>query len=112
VLNSIPFPTGAFIVTRRSPNGAGLVEGHNKTRNLQDTNQFIFGDLVPQNIGVKEKGVRVHNNLRNGKGTRKKEGSVLQEPLIILEYYTIGPQTYVSPYTRIGDHTTIRNTEI
>jgi len=53
----------------------------------------------------------ITNNVGIGKGTVIHSRTTLRGPAIIGDHCEIDIHAFIGPYTSIGDHTTIRNTE-
>jgi glucose-1-phosphate thymidylyltransferase len=79
---------------------------------ILEANQLVLSDLKPFNKGKLEDHVTVTGNIAIEEGTVIRERCTLRGPLIIGMGCEIGPETYVGPYTSIGDNVVIRGGEI
>lgn len=83
-----------------------------KPNDLLEANQLILQELQPYNHGIIEETATITNNVGIGRGTVIHSRTAIRGPAIIGEYCEIGPNTYIGPFTSIGDKITIRNSEI
>ncbi len=83
-----------------------------KPQDLLEANQLVLQEIKPQNRGVVDESASVTSNVDIGQGTVIHARTTIRGPVIIGEYCEIGPNAYVGPYTSIGDHVKIVNSEI
>jgi glucose-1-phosphate thymidylyltransferase len=79
---------------------------------LLEANQLILQELQPYNHGKVEETATLTNNIRVGEGTVIHGRTTIRGLVVIGEHYEMGPNTYIGPYTSIGDGSTILNTEV
>ncbi|WP_456423182.1 glucose-1-phosphate thymidylyltransferase [Thermococcus sp.] len=80
-----------------------------KPEDLLDANRLILDDLKPE-IRVQTK-ARIHGRVVIGEGSEIDENTVIKGPVIIGQNVRIR-NSYIGPYTSIGDNVVIENTEI
>jgi len=85
------------------------VEGHGKARGLLEADRA--SETSPCNRGKVEDSSTITNNVGIGENTIVRSITT-SGPLIDGQQLFIDPNTYIGPYTRIGDYVTICNTEI
>jgi NDP-sugar pyrophosphorylase family protein len=91
----------------------GLVERLNPAAtDLLEANQLILQELQPYNNGKVEETASLTNDVGVGEDIVIHGRTTIRGPVIIGEHCEIGPNTYIEPYTSIGDHVRIANTEI
>ena len=83
-----------------------------KPEDILDANRLVLDEIKPTNEGEVEAGTSVQGKVSIGTNTVIKEGSVVKGPSIIGRGCEIGPNTYIAPYTSIGDNCKIVNGEI
>jgi len=83
-----------------------------KPGDLLEANQLILQELKPYNHGTIEDTATVTNSVGIGEGTITHSKTTIRGPVVIRTHCEIGPNAYIDPYTSIGDHATIRNTEM
>jgi glucose-1-phosphate thymidylyltransferase len=79
---------------------------------ILEVNRLLLDDLVPRVEGAVEEGAVVKGRVSIGRGTVLKQGSVVFGPTIIGENCTIDAETYIGPYTSIGDNTRVSRAHI
>jgi len=80
-----------------------------KPEDLLDANRLILDDLKPD-IRVQTR-ARIHGRVAIGEGSEIDENTVIKGPVIIGRNVKIR-NSYIGPYTSIGDNVVIENTEI
>jgi len=80
-----------------------------KPEDLLDANRLILDDLKPD-IRVQTK-ARIHGRVVIGEGSEIDENTVIKGPVILGKNVRI-KNSYLGPYTSIGDNVIIENTEI
>ncbi|NJE54449.1 glucose-1-phosphate thymidylyltransferase [Thermococcus sp. 21S9] len=80
-----------------------------KPEDLLDANRLILDDLKPD-VRVQTK-ARIHGRVVIGEGSEIDENTVIKGPVIIGRNVRIR-NSYIGPYTSIGDNVIIENTEI
>ena len=75
-------------------------------------NKPLLHDLESHNQGTIVEHAIIPNNVAIGEGSIVHSRTTIRGPAIIGEDCDIGPNVYIGSYTSIGDHATIRNTEI
>jgi len=83
-----------------------------KPEDLLEENQLILGELEPYNKGTVEDSVTITNKVAIGEDSIIHSRTTIRGPAIIGDRCEIGLNTYIGPYTSIGDNNTIWNTEI
>ena len=83
-----------------------------KPEDILHANKLVLDEMVAENKGKIEDGVRIHGRVSICEGTIIKKGTVIKGPVSIGKNCIIGPESYIGPYTSIGDNTTIENGEI
>lgn len=76
---------------------------------LLGANEALLRDLVPENRGTVEEGVRLLGDVRIGEGTRLRSGTYIEGPVSIGRDCDIGPHCYIRPFTSIGDRCRVGN---
>jgi len=79
---------------------------------ILEANQLVLSDLDTFNNGRFEDDVTATGRVAIEDGAVIKKNCRLRGPLIIGRNCEIGPETYVGPYTSIGDNAVIRGCEI
>jgi glucose-1-phosphate thymidylyltransferase len=79
---------------------------------ILEANQLILQDIETSIEGSVEEGAQTSGNVVIGEGSRILSGSLVKGPVVIGKNCGIGPDTYVGPYTSIGDDTRITGGEI
>lgn len=69
---------------------------------LLEANRLALDKQVPLVKGEVEDGVRIRGSASIGIGCRVKSGSYLEGPIFVDEDASIGPNSYLRPYTSIG----------
>ena len=80
-----------------------------KPEDILDANRFIL-DNIKTDIRV-HTNARIHGRVVIGEGTRIDESTVIKGPVVIGRNVRI-MNSYIGPYTSIGDNVVIENTEI
>jgi len=80
-----------------------------KPEDLLDANRLILDDLKPD-VRIETR-ARVHGRVVIGEGTEIDENTVIKGPVIIGRNVVIR-NSYIGPYTSIGDNVVIENTEV
>jgi glucose-1-phosphate thymidylyltransferase len=83
-----------------------------KPEDLLEANQLILQELKSYNLGKLEENASLTNNVGIGEGTIIHNRTTIRGPVIIGEHCEIGPNSYIGPYTSIGDNVTLINTEL
>jgi len=83
-----------------------------RPEDILEANQLVLSDLNPFNKGRLEGDVTTTGRIAIENGTLVKTRCTLRGPLIIGRNCEIGPETYVGPYTSIGDNVVIKGGEI
>lgn len=83
-----------------------------RPEDVLEANQLVLSELRLSVEGEVEDGVTVSGNVGIGKGTIVRRGCTIRGPVIIGKGCDIGPNTYIGPYTSIGDNVTMRGGEI
>jgi len=100
---------GARVVAR-------LVDGWwkdtGKPEDLLEANQLVLTDIRGSVEGTIERGAGVEGQVIIGKSSVVRSGSQIRGPAIIGEGCEIGPDTYVGPYTSVGDNVKLVGGEI
>lgn len=93
-----------------------LVEGWwkdtGRPEDLLEANQLVLQELQPLVEGTLEEGATVAGSVRIGRETVVHSRTTIRGPVVIGRRCEIGPNTYIGPYTSVGDDVTIRNSEI
>ena len=96
--------------------GYQFVEGWWKdtgtTEDILESNRLILDDLIPQIRGTVEDASSVQGRVAIGENTTIKRGALIRGPAIIGKDTTIEANTYIGPYTSIGDNVQIKRGEI
>ncbi|MFQ5941267.1 MAG: glucose-1-phosphate thymidylyltransferase [Nitrososphaerales archaeon] len=82
-----------------------------KPEDLLEANQLILQDLSPSKEGRIDEDSSIIGNASIGKGTIIKNSSI-RGPVIIGNDCEVGPNTYLGPYTAVGDNCRIVGAEI
>ena len=94
---------------------SSIVEGWwkdtGKPEDILDVNRLVLDELIPENKGLVEKGVITKGRIKIEKGTVIKGKTVIKGPIIIGEN-SIVQDSYIGPYTSIGNNCKITDTEI
>jgi len=99
-------------LTVRSHVVSGWWKDTGRPEDILEANQLVLSDLNSFNKGRLEGDVTITGRIGIEYGTLIKTGCTLRGPLIIGKNCEIGPETYVGPYTSIGDNVVIRGGEI
>ena len=83
-----------------------------KPEYLLEANQLILRDLEPYNRGTIEDTATISNNVGIGEGSIIHSRTTIRGPVITGDHCEIDPNTYIGPYSSIGDRVRIANTEI
>jgi glucose-1-phosphate thymidylyltransferase len=83
-----------------------------RPEDLLEANQLVLNDLEPYNRGTVEDAAAITNSVGIGEGTIIHRHTAIRGPVVIGDHCEIGPNTFISPYTSIGDNSTITNTEV
>jgi len=83
-----------------------------RPEDLLEANQLILQELKLYNHGRLEESASLTNNVGVGEGTIIHNRTTIRGPVIIGEHCEIGPNSYIGPYTSIGDNVTLINTEL
>jgi len=83
-----------------------------KVEDVLEANRLVLDDLRPFNKGTIESGALIQGRVSVDEGTIILKGSVLKGPVIVGKDCTIGPATYIGPYTSIGDNCEIIGAEV
>jgi glucose-1-phosphate thymidylyltransferase len=83
-----------------------------RPEDILEANQLVLSELSPYNKGRLEQGVRVSHVVCIDEGTVVHAGTSLRGPLIIGKNCEIGPDSYIGPYTSIGDNTLVKGAEV
>jgi glucose-1-phosphate thymidylyltransferase len=83
-----------------------------RPEDLLEANQLVLQELRPLVEGMLEEGATVVGNVRIGRETVIRSRTTIRGPVIIGRHCEIGPNTYIGPYTSVGDDVTIRNSEV
>jgi len=83
-----------------------------KPEDIIEANQLILDELVPYNEGILEEGVQLKGRVAIGENTIIKNGCTIKGPVIIGKCCDIGPDTYIGPYTSVGNNCSIKRAEI
>ena len=82
-----------------------------KTEDILDANRLVLDELVPENNGLVEKEVILKGRIKIGEESVIKGKTVIKGPIIVGENCVI-QDSYIGPYTSIGNNCKIVNTEI
>ncbi len=74
-----------------------------KPEDILEANQLVLADMKGSVDGVIEEGVIVEGQVQLGNGSVVRAGCHIRGPAIIGNSCNIGPDTYIGPYTSIGD---------
>ena len=99
-------------LTVRSHVVSGWWKDTGRPGDILEANQLVLSDLNPFNKGRVEGDVTTTGRIAIEDGTVVKTRCTLRGPLIIGGNCEIGPETYVGPYTSIGDNVVIKGGEI
>jgi len=99
-------------LTVRSHLVSGWWKDTGRPEDILEANQLVLSDLNPFNKGRLEGDVTTTGRVAIEDGTVIKTKCTLRGPLIIGRNCQIGPETYVGPYTSIGDNVAIKGGEI
>jgi len=99
-------------LTVRSHVVSGWWKDTGRPEDIFEANQLVLSDLNPFNKGRLESDVTATGRIAIEDGTVVKAKCTLRGPLIIGRNCEIGPETYVGPYTSIGDNVVIKGGEI
>lgn len=94
----------AYVVT-------GWWKDTGRPEDILEANRLVLDDLEPYNHGIVERDAVVEGKASIGKGTIITKGSVVRGPAIIGENCRIA-ETYIGPYTAIGDNIIIEGGDI
>lgn len=83
-----------------------------RPEDLLEANQLVLHDLETSYEGEIEEGVIITGNVRIGRDTIVHTNSKIRGPTIIGNGCEIGSNTYIGPYTCVGNHVTIIESEI
>jgi glucose-1-phosphate thymidylyltransferase len=83
-----------------------------RPEDILEANQLVLSDLDVINKGRFEGEVVATGRIAVGEGTVVKSKSTLRGPVMIGMSCEIGPETYLGPYTCVGDNVVIRGGEI
>jgi glucose-1-phosphate thymidylyltransferase len=93
-----------------------LVEGWwkdtGRPEDLLEANHLVLQELQPLVEGTLEEGATIVGTVRIGKETVIHSRTTIRGPAIMGRHCEIGPNTYIGPYTSVGDDVTIRNSEV
>jgi glucose-1-phosphate thymidylyltransferase len=104
------FSTGASVTVQKVE---GWWKDTGKPSDLLEANQLVLEAQKSYNHGVIEDGVTITgNHIGIGKKTIIHNRTTLRGPIIIGENCKLGPNTYIGPYTALGDNVTVVNSEI
>jgi len=82
------------------------------TEDILESNRLILDDLVPETRGTVEEGASIQGRVTIGENTIIKRGALIRGPVIIGKDTTIEGDTFIGPYTSIGDNVHIKQGEI
>jgi len=99
-------------LTVRSHVVSGWWKDTGRPEDILEANQLVLSDLNPFNKGKLEDDVTTTGRIAIEEGSVVKTGCTLRGPLIVGRNCEIGPETYVGPYTSIGDNVIIKGGEI
>jgi len=99
-------------LTVRSHLVSGWWKDTGKPEDILEANQLLLSDLNPFNKGRLEGDVTTTGKIAIEEGTVVKTKCTLRGPLIIGRNCEIGPETYIGPYTSIGNNVAIKGGEI
>jgi glucose-1-phosphate thymidylyltransferase len=83
-----------------------------KPEDLLEANQFVLQELQPSNKGKVEENAIITGVVNVGKDTIIHGNTTIRGPVILGENCEIGPDVYIGPYTSLGNHVKIENSEI
>jgi glucose-1-phosphate thymidylyltransferase len=83
-----------------------------KPEDLLEANQLVLQEMQSSIWGNVEAETSVLGNVNVGNASLIRKGTTLRGPIIIGEHCDIGPNSYVGPYTSIGNNVTIKNSEV
>jgi glucose-1-phosphate thymidylyltransferase len=83
-----------------------------RPEDLLEANQLVLHDLSPYNYGTIEDTATLTNNIGIGRDTVIHSRTTIRGPSIIGDCCELGPNSYIGPYTSIGNNVVIKNTEI
>jgi len=83
-----------------------------RPEDLLEANQLVLQELQPLNEGVVEDGASMTGPVRIGKDTVIHDRAAIRGPVIVGQRCEIGPNSYIGPYTSIGNGAVIRNSEV
>ncbi len=83
-----------------------------KPEDIIEVNQLLLKEITSKIEGTIEKNVSISGDLVLGKNSTIYSGCKLLGPIIIGKNCKIGPNSYIGPYTSIGDNTHIIGGEI
>jgi glucose-1-phosphate thymidylyltransferase len=99
-------------LTVRSHVVSGWWKDIGKAEDIPEANQLVLSDLEPYNKGRLEECVTATGKIAIDHGAQVKSNCTLRGPLITGKNCQIGPDTYIGPYTSIGDSVTIKGREV
>ena len=99
-------------LTVRSHVVSGWWKDTGRPEDILEANLLVLSDLNPFNKGRLEGDVATTGRIAIEDGTVVKTKCKLRGPLIIGRNCEIGPETYIGPYTSIGDNVVIKGGEI
>lgn len=83
-----------------------------KPEDILEANQLVLSDIRPINRGRLEGDAIVTGKVSIDEGTVIGTGCTIRGPVIIGRNCKLGPETYVGPYSSVGDDVSIRGGEI
>jgi glucose-1-phosphate thymidylyltransferase len=83
-----------------------------RPRDLLEANQLVLSNISTKIKGKVSKDSVIQGNVRIGKNSEILSGCHLRGPLVIGENCKLGPDTYIGPYTSIGNNCSIEGCDI
>jgi len=99
-------------LTVRSHVVSGWWKDTGRPEDILEANQLVLSELTSCIRGRFEEGVVATGRLAIGEGTVVRSSCTLRGPLIVGSNCQIGPQTYIGPYTSVGNNVIIKGGEI
>jgi len=83
-----------------------------RPEDILEANQLVLSELSSYNRGILDQDVKTSGTVCIDEGALIHTGTTLRGPLIIGKKCEIGPDTYIGPYTSVGDNTVIQGAEV
>lgn len=83
-----------------------------KPDDLLEANRLVLQDIPNEIKGELSKEVQISGPVSIGANSKILDGTVLQGPLIIGDRCTIGPNTYIGPYSSIGNKCKLEGSQL